>query len=596
MDYYGLMRHFFRLRHLTCTLALATSAFTCGAQSDPPHASDPPARGASLTAELFYELFLGELSARSGDPGTGYTLILEAARRSNDTQLYRRAMDIALQARSGESALVAARAWKSAYPESREATRSLLQIMVALNRISETGALLREALAQTPESQHVVALQSIVQLYARASDKKQAVKIVQEVLQDELTHPTLASTAWAVVGRMQLAAEDKPSALAAAERALTLDEANVNAALLAIELTEADVLPAHALVTRYFAGEHVTPELRMVYARALLSEQRYPEAQVQLEHITRTKADLEEAWLLLATLQVHENQLDQAQASLQHYDDLLERKPSESTAQGQGQDQGQGARTQAYLLHAQIAEKRQQYDQAHAWLERIEHAPDVFGAQVRRASLLARQGRVSHARALIRSLAASTPEQERAKLSAEVQLLREVQDYRQAYALQSQLAARWPEDNDLAYDSAMLAEKIGDLAAMERWLRQIIARQPDYHHALNALGYSWADRGKNLAQAQSLIEQALQHAPNDPYIMDSLGWVQFRQGQSAQALQVLQQAFDKRPDAEIAAHLGEVLWSLQQSDRALKIWREGLRQNSANEVLNQTLKRLGVQP
>lgn len=220
----------------------------------------------------------------------------------------------------------------------------------------------------------------------------------------------------------------------------------------------------------------------------------------------------------------------------------------------------------------------------------------MFGAQVRRASLLARQGRVSHARALIRSLAATMPEQERAKLSAEVQLLREVQDYRQAYALQSQLAARWPEDNDLAYDSAMLAEKIGDLAAMERWLRQIIARQPDYHHALNALGYSWADRGKNLAQAQSLIEQALQHAPNDPYIMDSLGWVQFRQGQSAQALQVLQQAFDKRPDAEIAAHLGEVLWSLQQSDRALKIWREGLRQNSANEVLNQTLKRLGVQP
>lgn len=595
MDYYGVMLHFFRLRHLTCSLALATSAVACWAQSDTPATAPQDfephstihAQAAPLSAELFYEIFLGELTARAGDYGTGYTLILEAARRSADIELYRRAIEIALQARSGESALVAARAWKNAYPDSREATRSLLQILVALNRITETAQLLREALAQTPEPQHIIALQSIVQLYARASDKAQAVQVVQGALQDELNHPALAPTVWVTLGRMHLAAHDKKSALAATERALTLDPAHAGAALLAMELGEAGMAQAQPLVAAYFAG-NTAPELRMVYARTLLNQQRYPEAQVQLEQLTQDNPDLEQAWLLLATLHVQYNRIDLAQSALQRYDDLVQHKPSDHPPKG--------GLTQSYLLQAQIAEKLQDYDAAHDWLQRIDHAPDLFGAQVRRASLLARQGRLSHARALIRSLPADTPEDERMKASAEVQLLREVHDYAPAYALQKKIMARWPEDNDLAYDTAMLAEKIGDIATMERVLRQIIARQPDYHHALNALGYSWADRGKNLSQAQTLIEQALRHAPGDPYIMDSLAWVQFRQGKRTQAAQLLRQAFDKHPDAEIAAHLGEVLWSLEQREAALQVWRTGLRLNATNEVLKKTLKRLGVQP
>ena len=154
--------------------------------------------------------------------------------------------------------------------------------------------------------------------------------------------------------------------------------------------------------------------------------------------------------------------------------------------------------------------------------------------------------------------------------------------------------AQFPDDNDLLYDQAMLADKAGQIQTMERLLRQLIARQPDYHHAYNALGYSFAERGVRLQEAKELIEKALTYAPEDPFITDSLGWVEFRLGNSAQALQLLELAFKKRQDADIAAHLGEVLWSTGQQERAKSLWKETLKLHPDNETLSETLKRLGV--
>ncbi|QNP59168.1 tetratricopeptide repeat protein [Paenacidovorax monticola] len=594
MDYYGSMVHILRFRTLACVLALIAGSTTAWAQSPNPEpatdsaeAEEDPQTSEALNAELFYEVFLGELTNSAGDPGTGYALMLEAARRSNSSALYRRAADIALQARSGESALVAVRAWKSAQPQSREANRYLLQILVALNRIGETPDLLRQELAQTPARAKAASLQAIPALYGRASDKALAASVVEQALADELAHPALGPTARVTVGRMQLAAGDKKGALAAAQKAQALDAANDGAAMLALELAEEGMPEAQALITRYFAGQPA-PELRMAYARSLLGQQRYPEASTQLDTLTREKPDLPEAWLVQATLQTQDNRLDAAEVSLDRFMALVEK-------QGGGEARKSGL-TQAYLLHAQIAEKRQKYDEAERWLARIDNAEDLFGAQVRRASLLARQGRLAHARALIRSLPAKTPEDERMKLSAEVQLLRDAQQYKEAYALQAQVVAMEPDNNDLVYDQAMLAEKAGNPEAMEQLLRKIIARQPDYHHAYNALGYALADRGVHLAEAKRLIEKAMAHAPGDPFITDSLGWVEFRLGNRAEALRLLESAFEKRPDPEIAAHLGEVLWSMQQRDSALAIWRQGLRMSADNDILLNTLKRLGVQP
>ena len=214
----------------------------------------------------------------------------------------------------------------------------------------------------------------------------------------------------------------------------------------------------------------------------------------------------------------------------------------------------------------------------------------------RRASILARLGHLEEARALIQAWPAQTPAEARTRLMAEVQLLRENGRANTAYDLLGAAVQRSPQDHELLYDQALMAEKMGNYDAMERLLRRLIALKPDYHHAYNALGYSFAERNIRLAEARALINKALEFAPQDPMIMDSLGWVEFRSGNNAEALKILQAAYKARKDADIAAHLGEVLWAVGQRELAVAVWREGLRLESDSETLTETLKRLKVNP
>lgn len=589
MDYYDpmVLFHSFRIAALTTLIAVAASSAWAQPTADDKRPADESSASSNpeLDAELFYEIFLGEISARTGDPGAGYAFMLEAARRSADGQLYQRAADIALQSRSGDYALAAAKAWKEALPQSREANRYVLQILIALNQISETPELLRQELAQSPPRAKASTLAALPQMYGRASDKILAAKVVEAALVDELAHPATGPLAWASLGRIRLAAGDKLGALEAARRAQALDNASEDAARLALDLMEENTLEAEPLVTQALAKQP-TPELRMGYARVLLGLQRYPDASRQLELITKEKPDLAEAWLVLATLQLQDNRLPAAESSLQRFIELV-------SASTDGEPR-QKALTQAYLLYAQIAEKKQDFAAAEAWLGRIDNAEEIFSAQSRRASLLARQGKVEQARTLLRNLPGTSADEQRMKLLAEVQLLRELRLYQEAYQVQSDLVALAPDDVELVYDQAMLAEKAGQPETMEQLLRQVIAKNPQYHHAYNALGYSLAERGLRLNEAKQLILKALEFAPSDPFIMDSLGWVEFRMGNKAQARRHLETAYQARPDVEIATHLGEVLWSLQEKDRALNVWREGQRASPDNETLKETLARLGV--
>ncbi|CAN7257418.1 tetratricopeptide repeat protein [Acidovorax sp. LjRoot129] len=589
MDYYDLMVlfHSFRIAALTTLIAVVASSAWAQQKDADSAAADapPPASNPALDAELFYEIFLGEISARTGDPGAGYAFMLEAARRSVDGQLYQRAADIALQSRSGEYALAAAKAWKEALPQSREANRYVLQILVALNRIGETPDLLRQELAQSPPRAKASTLAALPQMYGRASDKTLAAKVVEAALVDELAHPATGPVAWVSLGRIRLAAGDKSGALDAARKAQALDNASEGAAQLALELMEEGTPEAEALVTQALTKLPV-PELRMAYARVLLGLQRYPDASRQLESATKEKPDLVEAWLVLATLHLQNNQLPAAENDLKRFIELM--------SASQDAEVRQRGLTQAYLLYAQIAEKKQDFPAAEAWLKRIDNVDEIFSAQSRRASLLARQGKVDQARALLRNLPGTSVDDKRMKLLAEVQLLREMRLYQEAYKVQTELVALAPTDAELVYDQAMLAEKAGQLDVMERLLRQVIAQKPDYHHAYNALGYSLAERGQRLPEAKQLILKALEFAPADPFITDSLGWVEFRMGNSADARKHLEAAYKARPDVEIGVHLGEVLWSLGDRDAALKIWKESQRVSPDNETLKETLSRLGV--
>lgn len=565
-------------------LALAQAA---PAQTSKGSAPQEAATPTALDAELFYQLLLGELNAQGTEPAAGYSLILDAARKTNDPALYQRAVDMAFQARSGDAALQAARAWKQAYPTSREANRYVLQILVALNRVAESADALKTEIALADPKERNAALGAVPRTYSRVSDKKLAAGVVEQALADYMAQPATGAAAWTALGRLRLAASDNAGALDAARRGQAINPRAEGPALLALELMDPKVPQAEPIVRRYLEGKPL-PEMRMGYARALLDAQRYAEATQQLKIVTTEKPDYPEAWLVQGTLQLQDNQDAAAEASLKRYVELAQ-------AQRSGEEKSRGL-AQAYLSLSRIAEKRKDFAMAGAWLDRIDNQQDLVAAQQRRASILARQGKLEEGRKLLRSLPERNPGDARMKLLAETQLLRENQQFKAAYDLLAKANAKPPLDPDLVYDQAMLAEKMGNLPEMERLLRQVIAVKPDYHHAYNALGYSLAERNLRLPEAKELVQKALTFAPDDPYISDSLAWVEYRMGNKAEALRILDTAYKSRPDADIAAHLGEVLWSMGQRERAHAIWKEGLLLNSDNDTLQETLKRLRVKP
>jgi tetratricopeptide (TPR) repeat protein len=548
-------------------------------------------RNSGLNAPLFYQLLLGELNVRGGDPGAGYSLILDTAREQRDPALFRRAVEVALQSRSGEAALTAARAWSADQPKDPEAERFVLQILLALNRVGETGPVLRAIIERTAAGERSNTINAIPQTFARVPDKASALAVVREALAPALKQRNQAAAAWTTIGRMQLALDQPSLSLASAREGHAADPTSSFPALLALELLERGQQGAEPIILRQLeAGVQSKPQdaaVALTYARVLLDLQRNVQARSQLDTLTTGRPDLPEPWLLLASLQVQVNSLAAAAQSLQTYMTLARQSSDERVARGL---------TQAYLLMAQIAEKQQDFTTANAWLDRIENADEIMAAQMRRASLLARQGQRAEARALLRNLPERRDGDARLKLLAEAQLLRDLKDHQGAFGVYGEAVKRFPDDAELLYNQAMMAEKADLIDEMERLLRQLIAAKPDHYHAYNALGYSLADRNLRLAEAKQLIEKAVLLAPDDAYIQDSLGWVEFRLGNTSRALEILAAAYAKRPDADIAAHLGEVLWVSGQREQALKIWREGLLAASDNETLQETLKRLQVTP
>ena len=321
----------------------------------------------------------------------------------------------------------------------------------------------------------------------------------------------------------------------------------------------------------------------MVLARALIHAERYVDALTELQKLTSQYPSSIDGWLLLGSLQLQENQFAGAQTALMQFLQIAQKTnlPSNNAAYAQ-----------AYLQLAQLAENRKDFEGAQNWLSKIEDEKERLAAQVRRASILAKQGKLEDARALIRELPEPTQAQARSKLLAEVQLLRDHKQVNAAIAMMDKALADAPKDTGLMYELSTLHDKAKSHDKMEALLRQIMVLEPNNQAAYNALGYSLADRGIRLPEAQKLIERALEITPNDPYIVDSLAWVFYRMGKLEEALKTLQGAYKTRADAEIGAHLGEVLWMMNRKDEARQAWRDARVINADNETLVETIKRL----
>ncbi|WP_374592580.1 tetratricopeptide repeat protein [Aquabacterium sp.] len=600
---------------LTCHAALAAPSETLprSATGQVAQPAAPAVIRSALDAQTFYELLFGELELRRGNLGNAFQPILDVARRTQDDRLYQRAVEIALRAQAGEQALSAAKAWRVSQPQSREACEYVAQILLALNRPGETAEPLRAAINLTPPDTRAGAVASIPRFLARVSDRKQAAQLIDDITSPYRAAPETASAAWVASGRGWLTAGDAARALDTARKGLAANPADDGAALLAADLI-GRAPGAEELLKSELDAKPKNPVIRLAYARKLIETQRLAEAASQLEQVTQLAPDYETAWLTLGAARLDLHQPKEAEAAVRHFLALRDahRAKAASAAPADGVDgdadtnpdtarvlasvisTGNEQDNQAYLLLSQAAQQNGQLDEAEAWLQKIPPAAGGLPIQLRRAYILQKQGRINDARELIRQAPAKDAQEARSKVLAETTLLRDAQHWREAYAVLEEGNKTYPNDADLLYEQGMLAEKLKRYDDMERLLRRVMALQPNNANAFNALGFSLADHNLRLTEARQLVVKALELSPGDPFITDSLGWVEFRLGHLDEAARLLREAYKSRPDPEIAAHLGEVLWHQGKQDEARAIWRDGQAKESANETLQETLQRLKV--
>jgi Flp pilus assembly protein TadD len=563
----------------------------------------PKVQNSALNAPLFQQLLIGEIEMREGDPAAAYQLILDAARRTKDEQLFRRATEIALQARAGDEALIAVRAWRQAAPESVDALRYQVQLLVQLNRTADVVEPLQALVKATPADQRSVLMNALPRFLARSSDRAQAAQVIEQVLLPYADVPETRVAARVAIGRGWLGAINGAKALALAKNAHEIDRTAEAPAGLALEMMPGTP-GAEEIVKDHLAARPDSNAVRLIYVRTLLGSQRLVDATAQLETLTRNSPTLPQAWLTLGALHVQLREPEAATAALTKYIELVQASDMPATdtaaaaATGDDDDPPPASKdealTRGYLLLSQAADQQKDFKGAEAWLAKIDNPKRALEVQARRASLLARDGKVAQARELIRRLPEKTPEDARAKVLAEAQVLRDAKLWRDANDVLAQGNKKFPDDVDLIYEQSMMAEKLNRLADMERLLRRVIELKPDHQHAYNALGYSLAERNVRLPEARTLIKKALELSPGEPSITDSLGWVEYRLGNRDEAVRLLREAYRGQPDAEIAAHLGEVLWVNGQTEEARRIFAEARKRDANNDVLRETLARLRV--
>ena len=581
----------------------------------------PAAANSTLDSLLFYQLLIGELELNAGRAGNAYGVILDAARRHGDEALFQRAVEIALQARAGDQALEAARAWRTAKPSSVAPLRYQTQILLALNKPEDAIEPLATWLARVPTMEQPGLIAGLPRLLQGLPDRQRALSLIEKLVLPYLDKPGTRTASRVTLGRAHLAAGNLPQALGLARAAQSDDPAAPAPALLALEMLPGTPA-AETVATDYLARPEAEPAVRMAYVRQLTQSQRYADAGRQLDRLTTDRPQIPEPWLMLGALRLELKQPRDAETALLKYVELVSATPapgsaaadagkagakppesaSAAAAAAENDDDERSAAsaesgrdlTQAWLLLAQSAEQRGDVKAAETWLAKVDNPQRALEVQSRRASLLARQGKVKEARALIQAVPERTGDDARAKLMAEAQMLRDVKRWREALEVLTAASQRFSDDTDLIYEQAMVEEKLDHLPEMERLLRRVIVLKPEHPHAHNALGYSLADRGVRLPEARDLIARALELSPGDPFITDSLGWVEYRLGRRDVALRLLRQAYTARPDTEIAAHLGEVLWADGQQAEARTVWQDARSRDAANEVLRETLARLKV--
>jgi len=540
-----------------------------------PFAPEPVDRSAlpnqELTEGLLYEFLLAEIAGQRGNLALSAQAYVDLAKRTRDPRIARRATEVALYARMNNAAIDAASIWHETEPGSTRPLQALAGLLIAAGRYDEALPNLKKLLAGSA-GDPANGFTQLTRTLANAQDKQAALKLVRSLAAD---YPKLAE-AHLAVAQAAVNAGDERAALEEARKAGQLRPDWEAAVLFEAQLLQkVSVDQAASLLAGYLKKYPAARETRLAYARVLVTQKRFDEARVEFGKLMAGAPDSTDMVFAVALLSLQLKDYDSAEKYLRG---LIDSPYRDKDA------------VRLYL--GQVAEERKNLPEALHWYGEVGEGEQYVQAQIRYAQVLARQGKLDEARARLQQAAAKNSQQRVQLVLAEAQLLRDANQPKVAFDLVGQALDRVPNNPELLYDYAMLAEKIERVDILEASLRKLIEIRPENAHAYNALGYSLADRNQRLPEARELIEKALQLAPDDSFIIDSMGWVLYRMGQLKDSLGYLRRAYAGRPDAEIAAHLGEVLWALGERAEAERVWGDATRESPDNEALVNTIKRL----
>ena len=524
-----------------------------------------------LTDNILYEFLLAEIAGQRGNVAMSAEAYADLAKRTRDPRVARRATEVAIYARQTDTAIESAKVWHETDPGSARALQLLAGLLVNASRLEEARTYLQKLLT-LPGANPAEGFLQLGRTVTNVQDRAGVLRLMQTLAAD---YPKLPQARYAVAQAAFNAGED---VLALSE---VLEVQNLRPDWEPAVLLEVQVLQRKSAdealkrLARHLEKFPNSRDIRLNYARALLTDKRFPAARAEFQKLLDDFPTNTEVIFAVALLSMQLQDYRLAEDNLRRLLDLDYRD-----------------KNQIRLYLGQIAEEQDKVSEALRWYAEVDRGDQFIPAQIRYANLLSKQGKLEDAREHLKKLGSASAQQRVQLILAEAQLLRDARREKEAFQLVEQALGSQPDQPELLYDHAMLAERIDRLDILESSLRKLIAIRPDHAHAYNALGYSLADRSLRLPEARELIEKALKLAPDDFFIIDSMGWVLYRMGNLPEALKHLRKAYAGRADAEIGAHLGEVLWMAGERAEAEKVWREVSEKNPKNETLLKTLQRL----
>lgn len=531
-----------------------------------------------LTSQIIFSVLASEIALQRGEAATAYRTYMSLAHSTRDPRMAQRAAEIALAAQSPEDAQNAAQLWYQYAPDSLRAAQADAGLLVLTGRPDDAKLLLARELSRVKADKRGQAILSLQRLIAHGPDSAGGLNVMKDLLKDDMNLPE----AQVAIGRQQLVADDLPGARKSLETALALQPDCLSAAQTLVLMGPQEREKGTLALEKYVRGHPQSRDGHLALAQAYLVNNRLDDAKKQYTVLYKANGNDLEPLVMLALISGQQKKTDEAQRYLTQYVQQAEQTPGVDPIQ-------------AYGMLAQIAFSQHRYDAANDWLKRVPPGSSrYFSAQIARAQVLGQQGKVDEARELLASLKATSQSDRALVVHADAEILSRAQRYAEAMTLLAKAVQDFPDDPDLVSDYGIAADESGQYDLMETEARKLMDMQPDNAEGYNLLGYSLAERNVRLPEAEKLLEKAISLAPDNGAIIDSVGWLRYREGKLDEAIKLLRKAYSLYPNAETGAHLGEVLWKSGDEAGARAAWRAALKLKPDDNTLEKTLQRFQI--